>query len=107
MSIKWQDLSKTCESQQFTSMIALMEKTCMLCVEKNLDESETTVGIAVNIEHKKATVIGSTVICESEVTHVDGRRIDFKVQVTENGILVGDGKHKRFVVDKERFMRNL
>ena len=89
------------------SMIALMEKASMLCVESNLEETETTVGIAVDIEHKKATAVGSTVVCESRVIGVDGRKIDFEVKVRENGVLVGEGNHTRFVVDKERFMSSL
>ena len=89
------------------SMIALMEKTAMLSVEKFLDSTETTVGTAVNIRHKRATAIGSKVICESKVVSIDGSKIDFEVEVRENGILIGDGYHTRYVVNKDRFMRSL
>jgi len=89
------------------SMIALMEKTSMLCAAKFLSDSETTVGGAVNIRHYKPTRIGKEVLCKSVVVSVKKRKVDFKVEVFENGQLIGDGIHTRFVVDKESFMKNV
>lgn len=89
------------------SMIALMEKTSMLCIETLLNESETTVGGAVNIRHYKPTAIGKSVVCKSQVTSVKGKKVDFQVEVYENDELIGDGQHTRFVVNKESFMKNV
>jgi predicted thioesterase len=89
------------------AMIALMEKTSCLCVEKYLDQSESTVGGAVNIRHLKPTAIGQEVICTSKVTAVSGKRIDFEVEVREDGKPIGNGIHTRFVIDKELFLKNL
>lgn len=89
------------------SMIALMEKTSMLCVEPSLSKSETTVGGAVNIRHYKPTAIGKTVVCKSQVKSVKGKKVDFQVEVYENDELVGDGQHTRFVVVKDSFMKNI
>jgi predicted thioesterase len=89
------------------AMIALMEKTSCLCVEKYLDQSESTVGGAVNIRHLKPTAIGQEVICTSKVTEVSGKRIDFEVEVREDGKPIGNGIHTRFVIDKELFLKNL
>jgi len=89
------------------SMIALMEKTSMMSVEASLGERETTVGGAVNICHYKPTSIGKKVICKSKVTSVLGKKIDFEVEVFENGNLIGNGQHTRFIVDKYLFMEKL
>jgi predicted thioesterase len=78
-----------------------------LCVEKYLDQSESTVGGAVNIRHLKPTAIGQEVICTSKVTAVSGKRIDFEVEVREDGKPIGNGIHTRFVIDKELFLKNL
>lgn len=89
------------------SMIALMEKTSMLCVNSLLNENETTVGGAVNIRHYKPTAIGRTVICKSKVTNIQGKKIDFEVEVTESGDVIGNGQHTRFIVKNDLFMKNL
>lgn len=89
------------------SMIAFMERTSMLCVAPALDESDTTVGGAVNIKHYKPTTIGKVVKCKSKLVAVKGKKIDFEVEVYENDQLIGDGSHTRFVVNSELFMKNL
>ena len=46
------------------AMIALMEKTCLESVADKIGEGSTTVGIAVNIKHLKASPVGSTIRCD-------------------------------------------
>ena len=86
------------------AMIALMEKTCLESVADKVGESNTTVGIAVNIKHLKASPVGSTIRCEAEIVDVDRRRLVFSVKCFEGETLVGEGIHERFVVDSEKFM---
>ena len=89
------------------AMIALMEKTCLMSVADKVGEGNTTVGIAVNIKHLKASPVGTTIRCEAELTEVDRRRLVFSVQCFEGEALVGEGIHERFVVDSEKFMSKL
>jgi predicted thioesterase len=86
------------------AMIALMEKTCLESVADKIGEGNTTVGIAVNIKHLKASPVGSTIRCDAEITEVDRRRLVFKVKCFEGETLVGEGIHERFVVDSQKFM---
>ena len=86
------------------AMIALMEKTCLESVADKIGEGNTTVGIAVNIKHLKASPVGSTIRCEAEITEVDRRRLVFEVKCFEDETLVGEGIHERFVVDSQKFM---
>ena len=86
------------------AMIALMEKTCLESVANKIGEGNTTVGIAVNIKHLKASPVGSTIRCEGEIVEVDRRRLVFSVKCYEGETLVGEGIHERFVVDSEKFM---
>ncbi len=86
------------------AMIALMEKTCLESVADKIGEGNTTVGIAVNIKHLKASPVGSTIRCEAEIVDVDRRRLVFEVKCYEGETLVGEGIHERFVVDSEKFM---
>jgi predicted thioesterase len=87
------------------AMIALMEKTSYLCVQPYLEASESSVGGAVNIRHMKPTAIGQKVVCVSQVKAVENKKIEFELEVTENGIVIGKGAHVRFVVDKGSFMK--
>ena len=86
------------------AMIALMEKTCLESVADRIGEGYTTVGIAVNIKHLKASPTGSTIRCEAELVEVDRRRLVFEVKCFEGETLVGEGIHERFIVDSEKFM---
>lgn len=89
------------------AMIALMERTCLMAVCDKIGEGNTTVGIAVNIKHLKASPVGSTIRCEAELTEVDRRRLVFKVQCFEGDNLIGEGIHERFVVESAKFMTKL
>jgi len=89
------------------SMIALMEKASMLCVDDCINAEQTTVGGLVNIRHVKATALGRIVFCESKVSAVDGKKIEFEVSAYVDGVLIGSGYHTRFIVNKQKFMNML
>ena len=89
------------------AMIALMEKTCLESVNDKIGEGNTTVGIAVNIKHLKASPVGSMIRCDATLVEVDRKRLVFEVKCFEGETLVGEGIHERFVVDSEKFMGKL
>lgn len=84
-------------------MLALMEKTACDSVIPYLEEGWGTVGTQVNIKHVAATPIGMKVRCESELTLVDGRRLEFAVKAYDESGLIGEGTHERFMVNNEKF----
>lgn len=88
-------------------MIALMERAAYNCVQQYLNEGETTVGTEVNIKHLKATAIGKGVKGVAVLTKIDGRKLDFNVDVYEGDEKIGEGTHSRFVVNIDRFMAKL
>lgn len=89
------------------AMIALMEKTCLESVASKIGEGNTTVGIAVNIKHLKASPVGSLIRCDAKLVEVDRKRLVFEVQCFEGESLIGEGAHERFVVDSAKFMAKL
>ena len=85
-------------------MCALMEKAAWTAVAPALAEGESTVGTKLNISHLSATPVGLKVWAESEVTAVDGKRIELKVAAYDEKGLIGEGTHERFIVTDQRFL---
>jgi len=83
-------------------MIALMEESSFMSVNERLDEGFTTVGIAVDIKHISATPVGMKVVAKSELLKIDGRELTFKVEAYDEKGLIGEGIHKRFIVNNEK-----
>ena len=85
-------------------MCALMEKAAWMAIAPALNEGDSSVGTKLNISHLSATPVGLKVWAESEVTAVDGKRIEFKVTAGNEKGLIGEGTHERFIVTDERFL---
>ena len=89
------------------AMLALMENAAMLAVADSLADGETTVGGHIESSHLKPSKIGDKIMATAEVIKVDGKKIEFKVSVHCNDILLGEGTHLRFIVDRNRFIEKL
>lgn len=89
------------------AMMALMENAAMLAVADDLPEGSTTVGGHIASSHLRPSKIGDVVRAIAEVTKVDGRKIEFNVSAYSGDVLLGEGTHLRFVVDRERFMSKI
>ncbi len=85
-------------------MVALMEAAACEAVQKGLADTETTVGIELNIKHLSATPVGLEVRAEAEVTEVDGKIITFSLKAYDEAGLIGEGTHKRALVTSQRFL---
>ena len=85
-------------------MIALMEKAAWTSIAPYLAEGESTVGTKLNVSHLSATPMGMKVWAESEVTLVDGKRIELTVSAYDEKGLIGQGTHERFIVTDEKFL---
>ena len=89
------------------AMMALMENAAMLAVANHLPEGSTTVGGHISSSHLRPSKIGDMVRAEAEVTKVDGRKIEFKVAAYSGDVVLGEGTHLRFIVDREKFLSKL
>ena len=89
------------------AMLALMENAAMLAVADSLADGETTVGGHIESSHLKPSKIGDKITATAEVTKVEGKKIEFKVSAHCNDILLGEGTHLRFIVDRNRFIEKL
>lgn len=89
------------------AMVALMENAAMMAVRDSLPEGSTTVGTEISTTHIKASPLGAQVTALAELVEVDGRRLTFTVKAWDERGPIGEGRHTRFVVDRERFLSKL
>lgn len=85
-------------------MVALMEGAACDAIADHIPEDKTSVGIHLDISHISATPVGLEVWAEAEVTAVDGNTITFQVTAFDEAGKIGEGTHKRAIVNSQRFL---
>lgn len=89
-------------------LAALMEQAACAALLGRLSETDTTVGVHLDLQHLAASRLGAKVRATAIVTAVDGRRIRFDIVADEDrdgtAYHVGTAAHERVVVDRERFL---
>ena len=88
-------------------MIGYMERTCRDAVLPLLDAGYDTVGTQVNITHLAAAPLGMSVTFNAEVTGVQDRRIQFRVEARDEKEKIGEGTHERAVINIAKFATRL
>lgn len=88
-------------------MMTLMENAAMLAVANQLPEGSTTVGGQIECTHLRPTPLGGTVSATAKLIEENGRKLTFAIQATDEKGIIGEGKHIRFIVNRERFMAKL
>ena len=89
------------------AMVALMENAAMCCVAPELPEGSSTVGGMMQTSHIKPSAPGAQIEATATLTPIEGRKLTFKVEAKENGQLIGEGTHLRFIVDRNKFLSKL
>lgn len=85
-------------------MVALMEGASCEAIAEAIPEEKTTVGTHLQIDHIAATPVGLEVWATAEVTAVDGNIITFSVQAFDESGKIGEGIHKRAIINTQRFL---
>ncbi len=89
------------------AMVALMEKASMELVQPFLEEGFGTVGISLDIRHMKSVSVGEEIKCISIFTGREGNQLTFEVKVLRETDKVGEGIHKRYIIDEKRFLSKI
>lgn len=85
-------------------MVALMEGAACEAIDECLGEDKTSVGMELNISHISATPVGLEVRAEAEVIAVEGKVITFAVTAFDEAGKIGEGTHKRCIVNSQKFL---
>ncbi len=89
------------------AMVALMENAAAKAIAPYLAEGDSSVGTEINVTHIKASAIGAEIVASAVVVEVNGREVTFNVGARDGESLIGEGTHKRFVINAERFISKL
>lgn len=85
-------------------MIALMEGAACEAIAQFLPEEKTSVGTYLEISHISATPVGLEVWAEAEITAVEDSTVTFQVVAFDEAGKIGEGIHKRAVINSQRFL---
>lgn len=88
-------------------MILHMEKASGDAISPHLPEGYVSVGMEVNVRHLAPTPVGRTVRTVSRVIEVDPRSVLFAVEAWDGDRKIGDGTHRRGVVNLAAFEKRL
>lgn len=88
-------------------MIGFIEQTCIQALAPYPDAGQATVGTHVDVSHVAATPQGMRVSAQVELVAIEGRTLLFKVRCEDEGGLIGEGLHRRAIIDSARFLQKL
>jgi predicted thioesterase len=85
-------------------LVRLAEEATLRAVEGKLDQGTTSVGYRVQVDHLAPVPVGDRIRAEAVLEAVEGRRLTFRVSLTDERGLVGAGRITRVIVERDRFM---
>lgn len=86
------------------SLVALLETAAVNAVAGKLGPGETTVGTWIEVSHLAATPVGMDVSAEAELVEIEGRKLTFTVVAHDHRTRIGEGRHQRMIVSRDRFL---
>jgi predicted thioesterase len=89
------------------SMVQLAEKAAIEALLPVLDEGQISVGTRVDIRHLAPTLEGMKVRAVANLIEKEDARLNFKVEIFDDLVKVGEANHERFVLDLDRYVRRL
>lgn len=89
------------------AILALAEGACVSAICDDLPEGKTSVGSYAEIEHLMPTPLGREVHADATLIGHHGRRLEFNVVVREGDEIVAKIRHRRVLVDRQRFLEKV
>ncbi len=88
-------------------LIWFLEHAARSAVLPLLESGESTVGVAINVEHTAATPLGARVVCRARVIYVDGPLILFQLEAHDEHEKIASGTHRLRVIQAARLARKV
>lgn len=85
------------------TILGLAEQACVAAICEDLPEGQTSVGSWSEIEHLAPVAIGTDVTACATLRGHHGSRLEFVVLVRDGDDIVAKVRHRRVLVDRQRF----
>jgi predicted thioesterase len=89
------------------AVLAVIEEAAVDAISEQLPAGATSVGVWVELEHLAPSKVGAEVVASAVVSAVDGRVVEFECEARDGERIVGKARHRRSVVDRDRFLSRL
>ena len=89
------------------ALVALVEAAAVNALAGRLPPDETTVGTWLEVRHLAATPVGAEVRAEATLVAVEGRKLTFTVIAYDDRGTIGEGRHERMMLSRDRFLAKL
>ena len=86
------------------AILTLAEGACIAAICEDLPEGQTSVGQWAEIEHVKPTAVGHEIDADATLVGHHGRRLEFQVIIRSDEEIVAKVRHRRVLVDRQRFL---
>lgn len=85
------------------TILALAEEACVAAICEDMPEGQTSVSSWSEIEHIAPVAIGTDVRASATLRGHHGSRLEFVVLVRDGDDIVAKVRHRRVLVDRQRF----
>jgi fluoroacetyl-CoA thioesterase len=89
------------------ALAALFEAAAVNALAGHLAPGETTVGTRIDLSHSAPSPLGAEVVAEAELVAVEGRTLRFAATARDGSGPIGDCRHERVIVTRDRFLGRL
>lgn len=89
------------------SLVAMVENTCFKSLTDQLDTGETTVGVKMEMDHLKGSLVGEKIKITTELLKTGKKSFLFSFAAFADKELIAKGQHLRVKVVAKDFMENL
>jgi len=89
------------------SLLAMMEDAAVAAIDGALEPGSTTVGVYAELEHLAASAVGASVRASASLVNVGSRVLEFTCEAFEGDRLIGRARHRRAIVNREKFLSRL
>lgn len=89
------------------ALAALFEAAAVNALAGHLSAGDTTVGTRIDLSHRAPTPVGAEVYAEAALIAVEGRTLRFAATAFDHREQIGECRHERVIVARERFLGRL
>ena len=85
-------------------MVGFVEQTCIEGLRPYLVAGQHSVGTHVSVSHTNPTPVGMEITAKIDLIDIDGRKLSFRISISDEEGLIGEGLHERYIIDVSSFM---